>query len=81
MSIEAKRADAVADLAAKEAEYSMMQEIEGRKCELEKLKVEKDLKAARARHGSISHPMSYQHHNNTQTSKIGYILFCSSCIR
>ncbi len=49
MSIAAKRADAVADLAAKEAEYSMMQEIEARKCELEKLKAEKDLKAARAR--------------------------------
>lgn len=49
MSIAAKRADAAADLAAKEAEYSVIQEIEARKCELEKLKAEKDLKAARAR--------------------------------
>lgn len=48
-SIAAKRADAAAELAAKEAEYSMIQEIEVRKCELEKLKAEKDLKAARAR--------------------------------
>ncbi len=49
MSIAAKRADAVAELAAKEMEYSMMQEIETRKCELEKLKAEKDIKAAKAR--------------------------------
>lgn len=48
-SIAAKRADAAAELAAKEAEYSMIREIEERKCELEKLKAEKDLKVARAR--------------------------------
>lgn len=46
MSIAAKRADAVAELAAKEVEYSMMQEIEARKCELEKLKAEKDQEMA-----------------------------------
>lgn len=48
-SIAAKRADAAAELAAKEEEYSMIQEIEARKCELERLRAEKDLKAARAR--------------------------------
>ncbi|KAL0151520.1 hypothetical protein M9458_053172 [Cirrhinus mrigala] len=49
LSIAAKRADAAAELAAKEVEYSMIQEIEAQICELEKLKAEKDLKAARAR--------------------------------
>ncbi|KAL0184409.1 hypothetical protein M9458_020105, partial [Cirrhinus mrigala] len=46
MSIAAKRADAAAELAAKGVEYSMIQEIEAQKCELEKFKAEKDLKSA-----------------------------------
>ncbi|XP_065115485.1 uncharacterized protein [Paramisgurnus dabryanus] len=71
MSIAAKRADAAAELAAKEAEYSLIQEIEARKCELEKLKVEKDLKAARARLQAYDQEMSQEVSIRSSNSNAG----------
>ena len=54
--VTAKRADAAADLAAKEAEYEMLLEeekqkekLEAQRRELERIQAEKDLRAARAR--------------------------------
>lgn len=59
-----------AELAAKEAEYSI-QEIEAQKFELEKLKAEKDLKAARARLQAYDQEMAQEDSIHSSDSNLG----------